>query len=168
MKAETDIFELKPSFYARAVMKRWFRRYLWILAAVPVCCAAAAAAFNVAFVYVGLIALFIVYPSVMMMVYIGFATKPLALCQTVPHRVRAGDNGFTVEAVSDGERRWRLAPVEVPWRGVVSFDLSETMLTMVTGTDVGDIVLIPASAFGNDEAMSAIFLDLVHAKIRGK
>lgn len=96
---QSPVFSCPSGVYVRAVAKRLLRRWLWLPVLVTAGLAAAAFA-DIRFAYVLLMAVFVVYPMVLTMVWLSLTGSPHAVQALRPQRWTFGhgaDNALTVE-----------------------------------------------------------------------
>lgn len=83
----TDVFRITPVAYADHLMHLWVRSYRWLLAIPPAVAIGAAFAFDLRFLFVAVILIFLVIPHVMVTVYYYHALSPDSAMSILPHRI---------------------------------------------------------------------------------
>ena len=88
------LFAPGAAAYVRRAFPIWLGRHWWLLI-VP-CALAVAAAWWPVCIFVALMVALLLYPSIIMMVYLSYATSRRAVLWTYPRRVTMDDNGLWI------------------------------------------------------------------------
>lgn len=96
-KFETEPFSEQASVYAKTVMLMILSSYWWIFVLLILGCALLSVMINLAFIYVGLIILFILLPSSLMFTYFYITTTTEARIAVLSKRITFSDKGINIE-----------------------------------------------------------------------
>lgn len=94
-----DIFVPGAAAYVRRIFPIWLGRHCWLLV-IPSGLAIAAVWWPVC-IFVALMVALLLYPSVLMMVYLSYATSRGAILWTYPRRVTIDDRGFWIRYTAE-------------------------------------------------------------------
>ena len=145
MLLTTSKFRISPATYIRRIIKRWFNRYLLVLAALTTAFIILGTAVNPAFFIVALIFLFIIAPTALMFVYYYYGLMPRTVM------LSAGDTAVTLypDNIAIEVLRENAPPYSfsIPVKSVREIIPGDVHDVIVYGKNPGDIVLIDKNAF---------------------
>lgn len=160
MNFTTEKFRLTPSAYVSVIMGRWLVRNAWVFVLLFVGTIVGAFAAGPVFLYVGLMLLFLVFPTVLMLVYFNYALKPEARAAISPCHAVLSDEAVTIIHESDEDN---VTPVfddiTVPYSSVRDIRGSRERLVLIVGKHIDDVVIIPVKAFGDDKRALNRFIE---------
>ena len=94
---ETEYFSITSGKYVKTILLMMLFDYWWAILLLLLSCALLAALVNLAFVYVGLIILFILFPSALMYIYFYFSTTEEARIAVLSKKVKLEDDIIMVQ-----------------------------------------------------------------------
>ena len=94
---ETEYFSITSGKYVKTILLMMLFDYWWAILLLLLSCALLAALVNLAFVYVGLIILFILFPSALMFIYFYFSTTEEARIAVLSKKVKLEDDIIVVQ-----------------------------------------------------------------------
>lgn len=145
----TSVYQTGPHTYMRAVAEMWLGRWWWIMIIPLGVCFGIGATINVAFAFIGFMAIFLLAPMIIMFLYFAHALTPEASMAILPHEVTASDSGLDVTFVTSGEDDRQYPPVHIDWDDVKSVEWrGNDIMIHLTGTSYR-FLLIPYDAMGD-------------------
>lgn len=151
-QATTQIFRGTPAGYVRRVAVMWLWRRWWVWALPVVACCVAAVWWPV-WIFVALMLIFLLYPSLMMMIYFYHAMSPEAQRALLPQSVTVSNNGITVDYHDE-----RKTPSEIFKREeIMSITSGKNGITVRVRGPHYRHIYIPASAFPQTKTETSLF-----------
>lgn len=136
-EGNVDLFAPGAAAYVRRAYPIWLLRHWWLLI-LPGGLAIAAVWWPVC-IFVALMVGLLLYPSILLMVYLSYATSRRAVQWTYPRRVAMDDDGFRIryEAVDSGH-----APKDcrIQWSNVRHVAFSGLLVTAYLSSGPYDII----------------------------
>lgn len=123
---KTETFSCPTGQYMRTITGMWLWRWWWLLL-IPLCVSGyMAITLDVAFAFAALMIIFIIYPTILMIVFFAYVTTPEALIATRSKTFSLDDNGITINFVEikiDDEHSQTLPPRFISWDEVTRYEL---------------------------------------------
>ncbi|MDE7443945.1 MAG: hypothetical protein K2M65_07265 [Muribaculaceae bacterium] len=156
-KITTSVYQTGAHTYMRAVAEMWLGRWWWIMIVPVGVCFVIGATVNVAFAFIGFMAIFLLVPMIIMFLFFTHALTPEASMAILPHEVTTSDTGLDVTFVTNDETNRQYPPVHIDWNDVRSLEWrSNDIMLHLKGTPYR-FLLIPYDAIGDAKnAFSAI------------
>lgn len=136
---------------AAQITRLWLADHWLALAAVPVVCLIAGAVFDLRFVFVALILIFLIMPGIVFTVYFYYGLSPECRFSLLPHRMIIDCTALTVDYISDDDDRQPRAPETIDWSQLTFIDTAPDKIIMQYGSSRYSLIIIPRTAFENDE-----------------
>lgn len=147
----------------RGIAFSWLSRHIAAVV-LPLAALVIASCYDLRFVYVTLIFVFIVFPMVLTMVWFRHGLAPETVRLSEPQRIVADDRGLTVEYLERGEDTpSRFAPDFFDWSEFKGVSRSSLMVTFAFRGGQRPDLVVPAEALPPDawEAILSRFDDYV-------
>lgn len=166
------IYRPQSSSYMRVITWRWLARYWWILAMPVIAVCVLGAVSDVRFLYVAVMILFLIVPSVFFFVSFGYATGRRVAPLLGGQRLDIHDDStlevIAFKSVSDEDTRVeQVGPVcQIKSRKWRDIDVKGSTIIISVGPRVDDVLIVPDSAFPADSDMKARFIEFVYQTIQ--
>lgn len=150
--AETagEVFTPGAAAYVRLAMPIWLGRHWWLLL-LPAALAVAAAWWPVC-LFVMLMVALLLYPSVLMMVYLGYATSRRALTWVYPRTVSFDDAGIAIHYHA-GEKFKQIPPdYKLDWESIRRANLSGKTAVAYLKSSPYDIIPLSGSPLAAEQS----------------
>lgn len=119
MTCISEIISETPGAYIRRRTWRKLRSWLWLIAAV-LTATAVAACFDLRFLYVLLIEVFIIFPMALGPVWLSESFNPYAVRALTPHRVEISPQGIAIDYIT-AEGRRSIAAEKFGWDAFTTY-----------------------------------------------
>lgn len=156
-KITTHVYQTEAHSYMRAVAEMWLGRWWWIMIIPVAVCFSLGATLNVAFAFIGFMAIFLIVPLIVMFLYFTHALTSEARMAILPHEVTACESGLTVTFVTRHENERKFPAVHINWSDVHSLEWRSNDIMVHFKGSPYRFLLIPYEAMGDKRgAFSAI------------
>lgn len=165
---KSSVFSQSAAAYMRGRALVWAHRWWWVaaLVAVPT---AVTACFDWRFIYVLLIELMLLFPGVMVPVWLGEALGPDARRETWPHRLTLSDHGVELcyeprQCASTGEEYPLPKPEKFGWRDFCSYHDAGNSVILKWIDHRRAPLQMPAEAFNSEQWVQVAEMLTKHIK----
>lgn len=94
---ETDVFNMSTNQYIKLILLQMLVKWCWIPVILILCCVILAYTINVAFVYVALMLVFIIIPTVLMFAYFYHSSSTEARVAILLKSIKISDSGILID-----------------------------------------------------------------------
>jgi len=143
MEQESGYYTVKSSVYARKLLIIVLSRFWWV-AALPIAVLFVLAWSDNRFFYVAFMALLIVIPGVLAMVYFRWALSPEIAVRMIPQRITRSDAGFTIEYQPQPDDRFTPPSENILKKEIVQVEDTGKYTTLFLSSSPYSIVIIPS------------------------
>ena len=146
----TKIFTIKPAVLIGKIRNRWLRRWCFLI----ILCFAVtgvAALFDIRFLFVLLIELFILLPLAMLNVWLKYALKTNVTQAVIPHTVSLDDNNLIITYHKTDTYSPKNTQRTIKLSDIIHLEVTDTYLCIVYGKSPDAIELVALSAFDSME-----------------
>jgi len=143
----TEPFKVEASTLTGIIMKQWIKKHILILSLPPAILLFFGSLFDLRFVIVGLMYIFVIIPPIMMIVYFYHALSPEARYSLLPHTVSCGREGLHINYLPYDDTSLPRAPEIIPWTKISSYKATSTGIKLFLSLSAHSIIYIPYTAF---------------------
>lgn len=153
MRIETTPFKTTSGTYISAVFKQWLSRYWWTIVLPELLCIILAFTHNIAFAFVALMLLFIVYPIIMSFIYFYHALTPRAVSSIFKKKILLTHEGlhiYYIEPENNENKSYRIpADENILWDDIKSARYSGRNCILELHENRYNFIIIPFQAIAN-------------------
>lgn len=163
MRYISNEYKCDPARVMRGIAFSWLSRHIAAVV-LPLAALIAASCYDLRFVYVTLIFVFIVFPMALTMVWLRHGLAPETVRLSEPQRIVADDSGLTVEYLGRGEDTpSRFAPDFFDWSEFKGVSRSSLTVRFAFSRRQRPDLVVPTEAFAPEvwEAVLSRFDDYV-------
>lgn len=154
MLIESDEIRIRPSDYVREIMLRWVGRWWWAVV-LPFIGCLVAGAWHAAFLFVAFMWLFLIFPPVLMFVYLTYCLRPEVQHVIRTHRLSADDYGIKVTFPDDDDVP-SLPQRVIPWDCVTGMSLRQKFMILELYRSRYNMLIIPDDSLSPESSRRLI------------
>ncbi len=147
MKIETQPFKTSSGTYISTIFKQWLSRYWWTIVLPELLCIILAFTYNIAFAFVALMLLFIVYPIILSFIYFYYALTPRAVSSIFEKKITITQEGIHINYIAPDEKDDKIYKTPndetISWDEIKSANYSGCHCTLRLTDNKYSYVIIP-------------------------
>ena len=163
----TKAYKSSASFIARLEIRRRLLGSLWLLI-FPSMAFILGATVNNAFIYVGLILIFLIYPFILTIAYFNSLLLPGYASAVRTKRVVFEEDGFSIQHLKlddDGNEENDGTPITIPYSDFSEFDFSSENIVLRYKDSNKGIIAVPKTAFDSIDELKTV-LNIISQNIK--
>lgn len=146
MSFSTPIFTIESKTMIKKIASRWIAKWSPFIILV-LFATAIASAFDLRFIYILLIEIFILAPMTLMNIWIVYGMKPRVARSIIPHRIHVGKEMLKIEYQNDEKFEKNQADDIIYLNELKNVVLDNKYIALIYGRRPNEIELIPTSCF---------------------
>ncbi len=147
MIIETQPFKTSSGIYISAVFKQWLSRYWWAVVLPELLCVILAFTHNIAFAFVALMLLFIIYPIILSFIYFYYALTPRAVSSLFNRKITITQQGLHISYIQpeeNNDKNYKIPADEtILWNEIKSANYSGRYCTLHLRNSSYCYIIIP-------------------------
>ncbi len=146
-------FKVEASSLGKIILKIWSKNHFLALLTPPIILLSIGAIWDLRFIIIALMAIFIVIPLIMMLVYFYYALAPEIGYSLLPHTISCNDSGLDIIYFKYDDDIPAKAPEHISWTKIATISIDSKGIIIHLRVSPYSIIFIPESAFDNQKIM---------------